>query len=77
MRFHVLTLFPQSFPGPLGDSMVGMGFPQFMADTFGELFVNFANNGADRTTGDVEKVTGHPARSIDEFARDFATMFSG
>ena len=24
MRFHVLTLFPQSFPGPLGDSMVGM-----------------------------------------------------
>jgi hypothetical protein len=56
--------------------MVGMGFPQFMADTFGELFVNFANNGADRTTGDVEKVTGHPPRSIDEFARDFATMFS-
>ena len=24
MRFHVLTLFPQSFPGPLADSMVGM-----------------------------------------------------
>jgi uncharacterized protein YbjT (DUF2867 family) len=59
------------------DSMVGMGFPQFMADTFGELFVNFANNGADRATGDVEKVTGHPARSIDDFARDFSTMFSG
>ena len=24
MHFYVLTLFPQSFPGPLGDSMVGM-----------------------------------------------------
>jgi uncharacterized protein YbjT (DUF2867 family) len=57
------------------EGMVGMGMPQFMADTFGELFVNFANNGADRVTGDVEKVTGHPARSIDDFARDFAGVF--
>jgi len=24
MRFHVLTLFPHSFPGPLGDSILGM-----------------------------------------------------
>ena len=24
MRFHVLTLFPESFPGPLADSVVGM-----------------------------------------------------
>ena len=57
--------------------MVEMGMSQFMAETFGELFVNFANNGADRVTEDVEKVTGHPARSIDDFARDFATMFGG
>lgn len=59
------------------EAMVGMGFPQFMAETNGELLVNFANNGADRVTGDVEKVTGHPARSIDDFARDFAGMFGG
>ena len=58
-------------------AMVEMGMSQFMAETFGELFVNFANNGADRVTEDVEKVTGHPARSIDDFARDFATMFGG
>lgn len=57
--------------------MVEMGMSEFMAETFGELFVNFANNGADRVTEDVEKVTGHPARSIDDFARDFATMFRG
>ncbi len=57
--------------------MVGMGMPQFMADTFGELFPLFANNGADRATNDVGKVTGHPARSINDFAGDFAGMFGG
>jgi len=57
--------------------MVEMGMSQFMAETFGELFVNFANNGADRVTDDVEKVTGHAARSIADFARDFAGMFGG
>ena len=25
MRFHVITLFPQSFPGPLGESVTGRG----------------------------------------------------
>ena len=57
--------------------MVGMGMPQVMADAFGELFPNFANNGADRATDDVEKVTGHPPRSINDFAGDFAGMFGG
>jgi uncharacterized protein YbjT (DUF2867 family) len=57
------------------ESLIAMGMPRFMAATFGELFVNFANGGADRATGDVEQVTGHPARSIDDFARDFAPMF--
>ena len=59
------------------DSMVGMGMPQFMAETFGELFANFAKNGADRTTGDVEEVARHLARPVDDFARDFAAFFGG
>lgn len=63
-------------PVPAGvESLVAMGMPKFMADTFGELFVNFARGGADRVTGDVERVTGHPARSIDDFARDFTSAF--
>jgi uncharacterized protein YbjT (DUF2867 family) len=57
------------------DSLIAMGMPKFMADTYGELFVNFAQGGADRATADVEKVTGHPARSVDDFARDFAAAF--
>jgi uncharacterized protein YbjT (DUF2867 family) len=57
------------------ESLIAMGMPKFMAATYGELFVNFAKGGADRATGDVEQVTGHPARSIDDFARDFAAAF--
>jgi uncharacterized protein YbjT (DUF2867 family) len=57
------------------ESMIGMGMPKFMAETYGELFVNFAQGGADRVTDDVERVSGHPARSIDDFARDFAGVF--
>lgn len=57
------------------DSFIAMGMPKFMADTYGELFVNFAQGGADRATDDVEQVTGHPSRSIDDFARDFAAAF--
>jgi uncharacterized protein YbjT (DUF2867 family) len=57
------------------EALVGMGMSPFMAKTFGELFVNFADNGADRATGDVANVAGHPARSIDDFVRDFADAF--
>lgn len=57
------------------ESLIAMGMPKFMATTYGELFVNLAKGGADRTTGHVEQVTGHPARSIDDFARDFAPAF--
>ena len=58
-------------------AMVDMGFSEFMAKTVGELHVNFAANGANCTTKDVEAVTGHTARSIDDFARDFAGIFGG
>jgi len=57
------------------ESFVAMGMPKFMADTYGELFVNFARGGADRATDDVAQVTDHAARSIDDFARDFAAAF--
>lgn len=57
------------------EALVGMGMSQFMADTNAELMANFATGGGDRVTDDVERLTGHPARSIDDFARDFASMF--
>lgn len=57
------------------EAMIGMGFSQWSADAFGELFVNFSNGGMDRTTNHVELITGHPARSYEEFAHDFAQVF--
>ena len=59
------------------EAMVGMGMSQWDADAYGELFVNFSQNGMNRTTGNVERVTRHPARSYEQFARDFAQVFGG
>lgn len=56
-------------------SMVGMGVPEWIADGFSELFEGFAEGFADLTTQNVEHLTGHPARSIETFARDFGQVF--
>jgi len=56
-------------------AMVQMGIPQWMADAYGELFVNFSQNGADRVTDNVKLLTGHPPRSFEQFVRDFAQVF--
>ena len=59
------------------DAMVGMGFPEWVANGYSELFVNFSQGGGDRVTDDVKHLTGHPARSYEQFARDFAQAFGG
>ena len=58
-------------------SMIDMGLPEWLAEEFRELFVNFAQGGADFTTSDVEFVTGKRARSYEQFARDYAEAFGG
>ncbi len=57
--------------------MVGMGLPEWVADAFGEYMTAFSEGYGDFTTNDVEQVTGHPARSYETFARDFAQVFGG
>ena len=54
---------------------VGMGLPEWVADAFGEYMTAFSEGYGDFTTADVENVTGHPARSYETFARDFAQVF--
>ena len=58
-------------------AMLGMGVPEWIADGFVELFADFSVNWGDRVSPDVEQLTGHPARSIEQFARDFAGVFGG
>jgi len=59
------------------EAMLGMGFPEWLADTYCEYFQNYSEGGGDFVTDDVERVTGKPARSVETFARDFATYFGG
>ena len=64
---------------PLGagrEAMVGMGLPKWVADALTEYSKAFSEGLADFTTNDVEEITGHPARSYETFARDFAQAFA-
>ena len=58
-------------------AMVGMGMPEWTADGYLELIEGFSQNFADRTTSDVQKLTGHPPRSFQQFAQDFRQAFGG
>jgi uncharacterized protein YbjT (DUF2867 family) len=57
-------------------SLMSLGFSEWTADGFGELMAGFATNWAvDKTTDNVEKLSGHPARSFADFVRDFRDYF--
>ncbi|MCI0694956.1 hypothetical protein L0337_23470 [candidate division KSB1 bacterium] len=58
-------------------SMTSMGFPEWIARGYGELMEGFSEGFANRTTDNVAKLTGHPARSFEQFAREFAQVFGG
>ena len=57
-------------------AMTGMGMPEWIAKGYVELSEGFSENFANSTTKNVEILTGHPARSFEQFANDFAQVFS-
>lgn len=57
------------------ENMMKMGMPEWIVDGYCELSEGFSANFADRTTEDVQTLTGHPARSFDQFANDFKSAF--
>jgi uncharacterized protein YbjT (DUF2867 family) len=58
-------------------SMTGMGIPEWIAKGYVELSEGFSENFANRATENVAKITGHPARSFEQFVRDFVHVFGG
>ncbi len=58
------------------EAMVGMGLSEWFADALNEYNRAFSEGLGDFTTGDVEKITSHPARSYETFARDLAQAFA-
>ncbi len=58
------------------EAMVGMGLPEWYADAYNEYNEAMSEGLGDFTTNDVEEITGHPARSYETFAREFAQAFA-
>ena len=63
-------------PEAAREAMVGMGLPEWMVDALDEYNKALSEGFGDFTTNDVEEITGHPARSYETFARDFAQAFA-
>jgi uncharacterized protein YbjT (DUF2867 family) len=57
--------------------MMDVGLPEWIARGYLELDEGFADNFAGSVTENVPALTGHPARSFDQFAHDFAQVFGG
>lgn len=57
------------------EAMMGMGFPEFIVDGYIELNEGFENGYADTSNGNVKALTGHAARSVNNFTEDFREYF--
>ncbi len=64
-------------PDAAREGMVAAGYPAWLADAVVELFAIQATGATATVSGSVEKLTGKKARSLDQFAKDFAAIFSG
>ena len=58
-------------------SMLSMGVPEWIAREYGELMEGFSQGFASQVTDNVAALTGHPARSFEQFARDHLRVFNG
>jgi uncharacterized protein YbjT (DUF2867 family) len=58
-------------------SMIGMGMDAWVVDGYMELFEGFADNWGNKTSDDVQKLLGRPARGKREFVADFKQAFAG
>lgn len=54
------------------EGMTGMGMPEWIAEGYVELNRGFEDGYADTTTDEVERLTGRPPRSFEQFAVDFS-----
>jgi uncharacterized protein YbjT (DUF2867 family) len=59
------------------EAMLGRGIPEWVADALNEYAEAHSEGYSDWTTGDFERLTGHPATSYKEFANDFERAFRG
>ncbi|MFP3501636.1 SDR family oxidoreductase [Burkholderia sp. SIMBA_062] len=58
------------------DGMASLGLDEFTLNLLHDYFAAYSRNWGDVVTDDVPRVLGEPAKSIDDFARDYAGSFS-
>lgn len=58
------------------DALLKAGFPEWQAAGLIEDYVHYSKNEAAQITNDIEQVTGHTPRSFEQFAKDYAPLFS-
>jgi uncharacterized protein YbjT (DUF2867 family) len=67
-----------SVPGEAAlGSMLQMGMPEWIGKGYVELSEGFSENFAASVTDNVRMLTGHAARSFEQFARDHLSAFGG
>lgn len=64
-------------PEQVKAAITGMGAPEFMADGLVELDAMISEGKADMVTPMVNAILGREPRSLDQFAKDFATELQG
>jgi len=57
-------------------AMLTRGISPWLVEAMVEVMEHTRNNAAARVTETVTGLTGHPARSYDDFAREFASRFA-
>ncbi len=62
-------------PDAMRDALTGLGMPVWQADGLVEDYAHYRRGEAATLSGDVEQITGRPARTFARFAEDFAEQF--
>jgi uncharacterized protein YbjT (DUF2867 family) len=63
-------------PEAMRDALLGVGFPPWQADGLVEDYAHYRRGEAEAVASGVRDATGEAPRSFEEFARDYAAVFS-
>lgn len=64
-------------PEDVRQAMLARGMPEWLVGAMVEVMQHTSAGGGTRITQSIAVVTGNPARSYDDFLRDFGYVFSG
>ncbi len=72
---HKTVHFVDTSDEVMHGALLKAAFPLWQADGLIEDYAHYRNHEAAIVTQDVQQITGHPARSFEQFAKDYAAIF--